>query len=151
MRKVILAIICFIAISTGYSQGKNEAYYLRTSEQFTAAGRLHSYEIMHFSDSNVELIIIEVQGKIGNPLITDFFIDKCLKYVGKMDNLNSGYLAINDEAKRKLKVKKRSARKLIVDLQGVVIKYNRISETVNFLVKLESYCFCKPIVPTDSR
>lgn len=151
MRKIILAIVCFISVSQGYAQNKNEAYYLREFDAFTPIGKEHYYQIIYFSDSDVDLVVIKVQGKIGNPIKTDFFIDSCYKFIGKMNSLDSGYLSINDERKWIVKIKKRSGRKLKVDLNGVIIKYYRISETVNFLVKLESYCFCRPIAPAASR
>jgi hypothetical protein len=151
MRKMILFFVFGIAMGNSYSQDKNEAYYLRRSEQHTAAGKFHSYQIMHFSDSNVDLIYINVQGKIGNPLTTTFIIDSCYKYVGKMNGLDSGYLSINDERKRTFYIKKRSDRKLKVDLNGVVLSYKRISETVNFLLLLESFCGCRPITRAANR
>jgi hypothetical protein len=108
---------------------------------------------MHFSDSNVEFIYIGVQGKIGNPLKTVFFIDTCYKYLGKMNGLDSGYLSINDERKRPFHIKKRSNRKLKVDLfeKEYFLKFNRMSDWVNFIVLLESYCFCRPIPAAASR
>jgi hypothetical protein len=151
MRTIILAIVCLISVSHLYAQNKNETYYLREFDAYSPIGKDHYYQIMRFSGSDVDLTVIKVQGKIGNPIKTDFFIDSCYKWIGKMNSLDSGYLSINDESKWIMKIKKRSDQKLIVDLNGVVVKYNRVSETVNFLVKLESYCFCRPIVPAASR
>jgi hypothetical protein len=153
MRKTILAILYFIVINHCYSQNKNESYYLRKSEQYTTIGKLHSYQIMHFSDSNVEFIYIGIQGKIGNLLKTAFFIDTCYKYPGKMNGLDSGYLSINDERKRPFHIRKRSYRILKADLfeKGYVLKFNRMSDWVNFLIQLENYCFCRPLPAAASR
>lgn len=151
MRRIILVIGYLMVLESSYSQDKNDAYYLRKAEQFTAAGKLNSYEIMHFSGSNVELIIVEVMGKIGNPITTDFFIDTCYMFRGMMESVDSGYLLLSDGGKKAVKIKKRSDRKLTIDYNGDIAKYNRISKSVNFLVKLESYCFCQPLVPAASK
>lgn len=153
MRKIILAFLFIITGNYIYSQDKNESYYLREAEQYGAAGKINYYQIMHFSDSNVEYIYIGVQGKIGNPLKTVFFIDTCYKFLGKMNGLYNGYLSIHAERKRPFHIKKRSDRKLKVDLfeKGYFLKFNRMSDWVNFLVQLESYCFCRPVPSATSR
>ena len=59
MRKIILAFLFFIAGDYIYSQDKNESYYLRESEQYGSAGKIHYYQIMHFSDWVNFLLMLE--------------------------------------------------------------------------------------------
>lgn len=143
IRNLFSILLCFLIAENGYAQSNTHAAYQRDFIKATPGGRFHYYKLLTINNNQIDLTLIKVQGKIGNPLKSVFIIDTCYNWKGEINNAGSGHLITDSTGGRHFTVKKRSASGLVLDFDGSIEKYKSISENVHIMLYKEKYCACK--------